>query len=85
LLRRDVHNNLFIYDNEQIVATELAKTRGNSARTDGNLVIKHLGNGNAAEKFVGNIARFGVIPRDVGASKAKQLIKDLSHKYTPKK
>lgn len=83
LIRRDQYNNLFIYDNEQIVATALANTTGNSARTDGNLVIKHLGNGGLGEKFVGNIARFGVIPRDIGASAAKQLITDLSHKYTP--
>jgi hypothetical protein len=85
LIRRDQYNNLFIYDNEQIVATALANTTGNSARTDGNLVINHLGNGGLGEKFLGNIARFGVIPRDIGASKSKQLVTDLSHKYTPKK
>jgi hypothetical protein len=83
LLRRDAQNNLFIYDNEQIVASVQAKTTGNSARTDGNLVVRHLGNGNAAEKFVGNVGRFGVIPRDIGASAAKKLITDLSKKYTP--
>ena len=85
LLRRDAQNNLFIYDNEQIVASVQAKTTGNSARTDGDLVVKHLGNGNVAEKFVGNVGRFGVIPRDIGASAAKQLITDLSKKYTPSK
>ena len=85
LLRRDAQNNLFIYDNEQIVASAAAKTTGNSARTDGDLVVKHLGNGNTAEKFVGNVGRFGVIPRDIGASAAKQLITDLSKKYTPSK
>lgn len=84
LLRRDQYNNLFIYDNEQVVATAPAKTKGNSARTDGNLVIQHLGNG-AGEKFIGNIARFGVIPRDIGADACKQLIEDLSKKYTPSK
>ena len=82
VIRRDQFNNLFIYDNEKAVAYAPAKTTGNSARTDGNLVIKHLGNG-VGEKFIGNIPRFGVIPRDVGASKSKQLATDLSKKYTP--
>jgi hypothetical protein len=85
IMRRDVNSNLFIYNNERVVSSVTANTTGNSARTDGTLVVKHLGNGNAAEKFVGNIGRFGVIPRDIGPSAAKQLAVDLSKKYTPKK
>jgi hypothetical protein len=46
------------------------------------VIVEHLGNGQGI-KFIGNLARFGVIDRDIGTSAASQLALDLAKKYTP--
>ena len=82
-MRRDSQNNLYIYSNEgNIDAFVPANTVSKNARTDGNLVVKYLGNG-LGDKFVGNVARFGVIERDIGTVAASKLAVDLAKKYTP--
>jgi len=83
VIRRDKDSNIFVYDTTgSVVATANAVTEGSNARTDGNLVIRYLGNG-IGEKFQGNLARFGVIEKDIGTAEASKLAVDLTKKYTP--
>lgn len=83
VIRRDVSNNIYVYTNEgNLDGFAPAKTEGSNARTDGDLFVKYLGNG-LGYKFLGNVARFGVIERDIGTSAASKLAIDLSKKYTP--
>ena len=83
VIRRDRSNNLFFHTNDgDFDAFVNANTEGSNSRTDGNLVIKYLGNG-LGEKFIGNVARFGVIERDIGASSASALARALADRYTP--
>ena len=61
-------------------------TKDSSARTDGNLLIERLGtvkdiNSAVAGSFRGFIARFGVIPKDIGVSKTRILAEDLFNFY----
>jgi len=83
VIRRDEESNIIIYDNAgTAIAIAAANTVENSyERTDGNLVLRHLGNGLSEYKFQGNLARFGVIPRDIGSAAASQLAIDLDNKY----
>ena len=87
VVRRDRDNNLFFYTNDGTLdAFVNANTEGSNARTDGNLVIKYLGNSGLSGselKFIGNVPRFGVIERDIGASAASSLAKALANRYTP--
>jgi hypothetical protein len=76
VIRRDASNS------GDLDAFAPPKTEGNSARTDGDLVVKYLGNG-LGEKFLGNVARFGVIDRDIGTSAGSDLARDLASIYTP--
>jgi hypothetical protein len=83
LIRRDRSNNIFVYDNEgSLVASADANVEDNNARTDGDFVVKYLGTG-IGEKFQGNLARFGVIQKDIGTTAASKLARDLHEKYTP--
>ena len=83
VIRRDRSNNLYFHTNDgNIDAFVNANTEGANARTDGNLVIRYLGNG-LGDKFVGNVARFGVIERDIGTSAASNLARALANRYTP--
>ena len=82
VIKRDAASNISVYDNSgTVVASVPAKTSGNS-RTDLNVIVEHLGSGQGIS-FVGNLARFGVIDRDIGTSAASQLALDLANKYTP--
>jgi hypothetical protein len=60
-------------------------TAASSGRTDGNLLLQRLGTAgtNVTSSFSGTLARFGVIKRDIGASSASQLAKDLYELYKP--
>ena len=79
---RDKSHNIFIYDTSGTnVATIAGQNTGFSARTDGDLKIRYLGSNN--EKFQGNLARFGVIEKDIGSAMASKLARDLVEKYTP--
>jgi hypothetical protein len=83
VIRRDASNTIYINTNSgDLDAFAPPKTEGNSARTDGDLVVKYLGNG-LGEKFLGNVARFGVIDRDIGTSAGSDLARDLASIYTP--
>ncbi len=82
VIRRDSSSNIYIYDTTgTAVASAPANTSG-TYRTDLDVKIEHLGNGQG-EKFQGNLARFGVIDRDIGSPAAAQLSIDLTNKYTP--
>tara|TARA_R100000388_G_scaffold94739_1_gene83074 strand:+ start:630 stop:1886 length:1257 start_codon:yes stop_codon:yes gene_type:complete len=83
VIRRDIDFNISVYDNDgAVVAFVPSNTTEDINRTDGNVVVEHLGNGQGL-KFQGNLARFGVIAKDIGGSKASQLALDLARKYTP--
>ena len=80
---RDRDSNISVFNNDGVrYAFAPALTEGNSARTDGNLVVRYIGNG-IGTKFQGNVARFGVINKDIGISAASNLAKDLASIYTP--
>ena len=82
VIRRDSSSNIYVYDTTgTAVAFAPANTEG-TGRTDRNVIVEHLGNGQG-EKFQGNLARFGVIDRDIGSPAAAQLAIDLTKKYTP--
>tara|TARA_R100001086_G_C11792113_1_gene246537 strand:+ start:37 stop:540 length:504 start_codon:yes stop_codon:yes gene_type:complete len=82
VIRRDSSSNIYIYDTTgTAVASAPANTSG-TYRTDLDVKVEHLGNGQG-EKFQGNLARFGVIDRDIGSPAAAQLAIDLTNKYTP--
>lgn len=82
VIRRDSSSNIYIYDTTgTAVAFAPANTSG-MYRTDSDVKVDHLGNGQG-EKFQGNLARFGVIDRDIGSPAAAQLAIDLTNKYTP--
>ena len=82
VIRRDSSSNIYIYDTTgTAVAFAPANTSG-TYRTDSKVIVEHLGNGQG-EKFQGNLARFGVIDRDIGSPAAAQLAIDLTNKYTP--
>ena len=80
---RDEASNISVFNNDGVrYAFAPAVTDLNNARTDGNLVVRYIGNG-IGEKFQGNVARFGVISKDIGISAASNLAKDLASVYTP--
>ena len=56
--------------------------------TDGDLLIEQIGSGGGVVatsgqslSFKGQLARFGVIEKDIGTSKAGQLAQDLFNLY----
>lgn len=83
VIRRDAASNISVYDNSgSLVAVAPANTEGYQ-RTDGDIVFDHIGNGGFDEKFQGNVARLGIIAKDIGTSACSTLAKDLAKKYTP--
>jgi hypothetical protein len=82
VVRRDAYSNVFVHDaTGSVVAIAEANTSGYS-RTDGEFNIRYIGNG-VSEKFQGNVARLGVISKDIGTSAGSKLALDLAKKYTP--
>lgn len=85
VIRRDAESNIIIYDNagSSIAVAGANTVDGSYERTDGKLVFRHIGNGLGTHKFQGNIARLGIISRDIGSAAASQLAIDLDNKYKP--
>ena len=68
------------------VSSSLQKLSADSdGRTDGDLVIERLGTTGdlTTGSFIGNLARFGVIERDIGAAACSKLATDLFNLYKP--
>lgn len=83
IVRRDIKSNIFLHDNTgSVVGFVPAVTSGTFNRTDEQLALTSIGNGQGV-KFLGNVARFGVIGKDIGTASASRLALDLSKKYTP--
>ena len=83
IVRRDIKSNIFFHDNTgSVVGFVPAVTSGSFGRTDELLALTSIGNGQSV-KFLGNVARFGVIGKDIGTASASRLALDLSKKYTP--
>lgn len=84
VIRRDEFSNLAVHDHSgSIVAFAEANTTGTQQRTDGDVIFDHIGNGGFGQKFTGNVARIGIIPKDIGTSAASELAINLSKRYTP--
>jgi hypothetical protein len=90
VVRRDKSNNLFLHNYAgDIVGYIESKSSGSQStplRTDGPLVLQKLGYGSNIgqnNSFYGNIARFGVIERDIGVSEAAKLAISLYDVYKP--
>ena len=94
VIRRDVKNNIYFYNHKgDLVSLIEAKSADTDpfilpstpGRTDGNLKIEELGSAgsNATNSFVGSVARFGLIPRDIGSNFSSKLGRDLYDKYKP--
>ena len=95
IIRRDRDFNMILHNRDgDIIGFIPAKTKklddkltkDSSARTDGDLLIERLGtvkdiNSAVAGSFRGFIARFGVIPKDIGVSKTRILAEDLFNFY----
>ncbi len=81
VIRRDVHNNIFVHNYlGEAVAVIPAVTTGHG-RTDGKLEIASFGGAFPDYDFKGFLARFGMIKRDVGYNAAQSIAKDLYDTY----
>lgn len=77
MLRRDKAMNLYLHNHTGvIVGYAEAKTDSTDYATNGNLEVLNVGTG-----FRGNLARFGVIPSDIGAAEAARLCQDMFNRY----
>jgi hypothetical protein len=93
VIRRDKDFNIFVYNHKgDYVAFIPAKVRDTFAvtastpnRTDGELEITQLGSSGSdtTNSFQGVLARFGVIPRDVGNEHASSIAAQLFNQYKP--
>ncbi len=98
IVRRDKNFNMLLHNkNGDIIGFIPAKTKAadpdlnkdSASRTDGNLLIERLGTVKDLTSlpgglgFRGYIGRFGVIPQDIGVSKARLLAQDLFKFYKP--
>ncbi len=93
VIRRDKHYNMYMYNGDgDLVAQIPAKvpvsggpkmTVATDGRTDGDLVIERLGTlGNASSGgAVMQLARFGVIEKDIGSASCSKLATDLFNFY----
>ena len=93
VIRRDKDFNIFVYNHKgDYVAFIPARVRDTFAvtastpnRTDGELEITQLGSSGSdtTNSFGGVLARFGVIPRDVGNEHASSIAAQLFNQYKP--
>ena len=92
IVRRDLENNMYLHNHEgDLVGYLPGVTGGTDAtpfRTDEALVIEYLGTNNTGDQamrdsFVGYLARFGVIKKDIGSSEAARLAIALYERYKP--
>ena len=93
VIRRDVNSNIFVHNHlGDIVATFKSKTGGNptvAGRTDGDLLIETIGAADVIDSPTQtggasvNLARFGVIGKDVGNDQAVKIAQDLFARYNP--
>ena len=78
MLRRDKAMNLYLHNHTgAIVGYVEAKTDSKDFATNGDLEVLNVGTG-----FRGNLARFGVIPSDIGTAEAARLCQDMFDRYT---
>ena len=90
IVRRDVDYNMFFHNHEGdlvgFIPASVGGADGTGGRTDGALLIEHLGAANVPspkEDFFGHLARFGVIQKDIGSSEASRLAVALYERYDP--
>ena len=92
IVRRDLQNNMYLHNYQgDLVGYIPAVVEGTDAtpfRTDQALIIEYLGTNNTGDQemrdsFVGYLARFGVIKKDIGSSEAARLAIALYERYKP--
>ena len=92
VIRRDVNGNIFAYNHKGDVIVELYKpdvdqkilNLGTTAGdTTGDLVIDQIGSsgGNITTSFKGSMARFGVVEKDLGDERCRNLAEQLFNLY----
>jgi hypothetical protein len=92
IVRRDINNNMYLHNHEgDLVGYLPSVTGGTDAtpfRTDERLDIEYIGTNEIGDSemrnsFVGYLARFGVIKKDIGSSEAARLAIALYERYKP--
>lgn len=85
VIRRDKDFNIYVHDyTGEAVGFIPAKVGGLAStdhRTDGDLKIDRLGGSGSSPDWKGELARFGVIESDIGASEASRIAKELFDRY----
>ena len=94
VIRRDSESNLYMYNKDgdlvgfiptlDPASIPYKPTTTTDFRTDGDLKIERLGTVAdiaATTAFIGNIARFGVIEKDIGSASCSKLATDLNNLY----
>ena len=94
VIRRDSESNLYMYNKDGDLVgfipaldtsslSYIKPTTATDYRTDGDLKIERLGTvaDFAGDAFIGRIARFGVIERDIGSASCSKLATDLNNLY----
>ena len=95
VIRRDKKSNIFVHNHLGDVVAEFPalKTKkvktSTSGRTDGDLLIESIGGADLIDSptqfggFAGNLARFGVIEKDIGNDQAVTIAQQLFARYNP--
>lgn len=95
VVRRDKKSNIFVHNHLGDVVAEFPalKTKrvkaSTSGRTDGDLLIETIGAVDVIDSptqfggFFGNLARFGVIEKDIGNDQAVTIAQQLFARYNP--
>ena len=86
VIRRDVDSNIIFHSRDGEISGVIKAFKGSirdPGVTTGNLLIERLGTTNELTTFVhkGQVARFGIIKKDIGAAEASQLAIDLFNFY----
>ena len=84
VIRRDKDSNIFVHDATGSVVGIAEANLIKPNVTNGDFFFRYIGDG-GSNRFQGNVARIGVIEKDIGTSAASKLALDLASRYTPKK
>ena len=86
IIRRDKDFNMILHDKTGEIISVIPDSTGGRAndpgQTDGDLLFERLGTSNEVNAFKGQLARFGIIEKDIGSNAASTLAKDLFNLYT---
>ena len=81
VIRRDKDFNIYIHDYQGDVIGYIPRKVEGTQKTDGDLSVDRLGGDGTGTEWKGELARFGVIPSDIGSSEAARIAQDLFARY----